>query len=678
MKRLYPLLFISVLIYWGCEEPKEEVVVDTIPPTVTITFPQNNSSVFEIVSITCISSDNEGVEKVELWVNGVTTGLTDNSEPYSFDWNTTLVDNGNYTITIRSYDTSDNTTDSEPIVLTIDNTQSNPQPVNITSITYTLTEMTIIWNQSTESDFDHYELLVSETLSGEKSLLVEVTEQTDNTYVLTEFDPTQSRWYWINVFDVYGYSTLSSSYYILDDNPTPVILDSVSFYNGSFTTTWSQNNDNDFSNYKLYEISEDSSNQTLVYETNNVTDISYVITGITEVVLKYFQVVVEDVWGLESESNIEFSVGYPGITLGGSDNDYGKSGQQTNDGGYIITGYTNSYGNGMEDIWTVKIDSDGQEEWNQTYGGSSREYGESIQQTTDGGYIITGFGYSVENRGDVWLIKTDSQGSEVWKEVYGYSGHDFGYSVQQTIDGGYIVCGTTHSWDSNGNGQLLKFDSNGSFEWSGTGVGSESDRFLSVQQTTDGGYIVTGSTGSCDNCSSYHNLWLMKFDNSGTEEWNKNFGGNDTDSGNSVQQTTDGGYIITGWTGSLGNGSFDVWLLKTDSDGNEEWNQTFGGSSEDRGYSVQQTTDSGYIITGLTPSFGNGGNDVWLIKTDSNGNEEWNQTFGGSDGDGGESVQQTDDGGYIITGYTSSFGNGSSDVWLIKTDSEGNTVPIGD
>ncbi|MEK0330908.1 MAG: hypothetical protein QQN49_06680, partial [Nitrosopumilus sp.] len=169
-------------------------------------------------------------------------------------------------------------------------------------------------------------------------------------------------------------------------------------------------------------------------------------------------------------------------------------------------------------------------------------------------------------------------------------------------------------------------------------------------------------------------LWCVPLKAEPDTLWTKTFGGSDREWGNSVEQTSDGGYIITGLTESYGTGSDDVWLIKTDALGNTLWTKTFGGSNSDYGSSVQQTSDGGYIITGYTLSYGAGSRDVWLIKTDSSGDTLWTKTFGGSSLDISSSVQQTSDGGYIITGYTGSYGAGYYDVWLIKTDSSGDTL----
>ena len=302
MRKYLTLLLFIGLVFWSCEEEQSEDV-DTEKPTITITYPQNGSTVYEIATITCMLSDNEGVEKVELWVNGVSTGLIDNSEPYSFNWNTTLVDNGNYTITIRSYDTSENTTDSEPVVLTVDNSLSVPQGGNITSVTYTTTEMMVEWEESTDGDFKDYKLLYSNTETGDRDTLATYTDISTTSYTITEFDPLIENWFWVKVTDTLGLSRIGTGMSNdIDSPPTPSVLYPI-LYNYGFQISWSQNNDNDFHSYKLYEsLSEDMSDWTLVYETNDRTNTSF---DLTLEVLKYYQIIVEDKWSLHSMSNIE-------------------------------------------------------------------------------------------------------------------------------------------------------------------------------------------------------------------------------------------------------------------------------------------------------------------------------------------------------------------------------------
>nr|MBC8277020.1 T9SS type A sorting domain-containing protein [FCB group bacterium] len=358
-------------------------------------------------------------------------------------------------------------------------------------------------------------------------------------------------------------------------------------------------------------------------------------------------------------------------TFGGGSDDYSECVQQTMDGGYIIAGTTSSYGTGYDsDVYLIKTDGIGNESWYQTFGGSDSEWGQSVQQTTDGGYIIAGHTESYGAGGyDVYLIKTDENGNELWSQTFGGVGWDDGYSVQQTTDGGYIVAGTTSSYGTgNDDFYLIKTDGNGNEAWSQTFGGTGADWGHGVQQTTDGGYILAGYTGSYG--AGGGDFYLIKTDGDGNETWSRTFGGTGPEYGYSVQQTTDGGYIIAGRTGSYGALGTDVYLIKTDNNGIEVWSQTFGGSGWDCGYSVQQTSDGGYIIAGQTSSYGAGNEDFYLIKTDADGDSIWTKTFGGSSDDVGKSVQQTTDGGYIIAGYTDSFGVSESDVYLICLEGE--------
>jgi len=344
-------------------------------------------------------------------------------------------------------------------------------------------------------------------------------------------------------------------------------------------------------------------------------------------------------------------------TYGGSSTDYGRSMAQTSDGGYIIAGYTDSYGTGGDDFYLVKTDSNGVKSWSEIYGGGADDRGYSVAQTSDGGYIIVG-----ETRTfpigsyDVYLVKTDVDGVESWSKTFGGANEDCGYSVDQTMDGGYIIVGYTGA-----DVYLIKTDSSGTETWSNTFDRGPIDYGLCVTQTSDAGYIITGA--SCPPPFPVSmDVWLIKTDSSGAETWNKTYGGAGFDRGYSVVQTGDGGYIIAGETSSSGAGLHDVYLIKTDSSGTETWSKTFGGASDDCGYSVDQTMDGGYIIVGYT------GDDVYLIKTGSDGAESWSKTMGGAGSEVGRSVAQTGDGGYIVAGYTDSYGAGNGDVWLIKVE----------
>jgi hypothetical protein len=350
-------------------------------------------------------------------------------------------------------------------------------------------------------------------------------------------------------------------------------------------------------------------------------------------------------------------------TFGGKENDFAWSVLQTDDGGYVTAGYTESYGAGDNDVWLIKTDSFGKEEWNKTYGGMYDDYGFSIQQTNNRGFIITGY-TECSNGGkfDVWLIKTDFFGVEEWNTTFGGVESDVAWDVQQTSDGGYVIVGETESY-GNGNDDvwLIKTNISGNLEWNQTFGGTNEDVGNSVIQTDDGGYIIAGYTSSSGAGSK--DVWLIKTNETGVEQWKKTIGGPKSEIAHAVAQTSDEGFIITGYTESYGDDHQDAWLIKTDGKGNEQWNKTFGGKAFDSGYSVIETNDGGYLLSGFISEVKE---DFLLLKTDSKGNEQWNKKFGGTDVDVSRSVKQTVDGGYITAGYTKSYGEGKSDFWLIK------------
>jgi hypothetical protein len=354
-------------------------------------------------------------------------------------------------------------------------------------------------------------------------------------------------------------------------------------------------------------------------------------------------------------------------TFGGTGVDSAFHVEETSDGGYILVGGTGSYAEyGYEDIWLIKTDHKGNILWEKFFGGEDLDQGLCVRETLDSGFIIVGITYSFSSRvphdENIILIKTDKNGNEVWTKIIdNTAGDESGMSVRQTDDNGYIIVGDTNANGASFNVYLIKTDEYGDELWNKTFDGGGFDGGDDVSQTDDGGYIIVGVTSKMGG-----GLWLIKTDDIGNLLWDKVLG-KGSDWGHCIQVTRDGCYIISGYTSHYGMGSQDVWLVKTDNNGYELWNHTFGGGGFDWANHVSETSDGGYILVGGTGSFSrNGGNDLWLIKTDMNGNKLWGRILGGSDFENGHCVQETSDGGYIIVGWTESFGSGKRDCWLVK------------
>ena len=486
MKTSFLILSIVLLIFWSCEEKKDDEGVDTNPPSVLITYPNNNSTVNDTVVVACESIDNDEVVKVELWINSDSTGIADSTAPYALTWITNNYENGEHILFVRSYDKSGNTADSDTIILSV------------------------------------YNFLVFSATFG------------------------------FNYVDDAGYSILQTA------------------------------------------------------------DSGYVILGSTG---DNVSLIKTDYKGIEQWNH----------NYGGSEIDYARHILQTSDGGYIISGTTESYGHGGSDIWLIKTDPTGFMEWDAYFGGVNTDQGRSIQQMTDGGYIIIGNSdFSGNGDQDICLIRTNSQGDSLWTKTFGGSGLELGADVQILEDGGFILLGSTESFGNGG-----------------------------------------------------PDIWLIKTDSQGETIWTKTFGDNSSEYGKSILKTPDDGYIIRGVTESFGYGNTTLVLIKVDSTGNKIWDNAFGGSDGEGGNALGETNDGGHILICHSYVHESSAYDIQLIKIDGSGSVDWDKTYGSLTDNYGFSVLQTFDGGYALTGSIGILGDGDinhSDIWLIKTDPEGNTI----
>ncbi|MEO0286250.1 MAG: hypothetical protein ABIM31_05520 [candidate division WOR-3 bacterium] len=360
-------------------------------------------------------------------------------------------------------------------------------------------------------------------------------------------------------------------------------------------------------------------------------------------------------------------------TYGGSDYDYAYSICPASGGGYVVAGYTRSYWGGYPDVYLLKIDEGGNKVWERTYGGSHYDEAYSICPASGGGYVVAGYTSSYEaDYYDVYLLKIDESGNKVWERTYGGGNWDCAYSICPASGGGYVVAGYTWSYEAGGV-YLLKIDENGNKVWERTYGGSDYDKAYSICPASGGGYVVAGYTGSY---VTGHDVYLLKIDENGNKVWERTYGGSNYDGANSISPAPGGGYVVAGYTYSYGAGESDVYLLKIDESGNKVWERTYGGSNYDEAYSICPASGGGYVVAGFTWSYGAGYYDVYLLKIDESGNKVWERTYGGGNWDYAYSICPASGGGYVVAGYTLSYGSGEADVYLIKIDENGYAPPI--
>ncbi|MBU4348761.1 hypothetical protein KJ599_00380 [bacterium] len=325
-----------------------------------------------------------------------------------------------------------------------------------------------------------------------------------------------------------------------------------------------------------------------------------------------------------------------------------------------------------QDFWIIKIDKNGNIEWDEVFGENGPDIANSIIRTKDGGYAVAGFIWTIyAGRQDIWIIKLDENGNKEWDKTFDKDENDVAYSIIQTEDGGYAIAASTgfKLWGE-ANCWVIKLDAKGNIEWENSFGGTGWDEIYSIIQTKDGSFVTTGCVWSKG--AGRGDVYVAKLNKRGDLVWDKTFGGSENDEAHSIIQTEDKGYAVAGFTVLEDTGDRDIWVIKLDKDGNKVWDKTLGGASEDWANSIIQTKDGGYMVAGWTSSMGAGKTDVWIVKLDKRGDLIWDKTFGGSENDEAHSIIQTEDGGHAIAGWTKSKGAGNSDVWVLKLDENGN------
>lgn len=304
--------------------------------------------------------------------------------------------------------------------------------------------------------------------------------------------------------------------------------------------------------------------------------------------------------------------------------------------------------------------------WEKTYGGAGDDRAFYATTVADG-FVVVGSSTSFDqDKTTAWVLKLDHEGNALWNQTF-LEGEGSEFRSVLDLDDGFLLVGNVFLSSDDTDGYLSKIDAEGKLSWNVTLGGGKVDKLFSAVETQDG-FVLVGLTYSFSNDSD---VWVVKTDANGNVVWNKTYGGSMEDAGRAITLTEDHSYMIAGYTNSMGSGDYDFLLLKIDASSDLSWNKTYGGLQSDKAYAIAETAGE-YVIAGDTRSKGNGDNDAWIIKIDSNGDLLWDETVGGEGFDMPTCVTVSNSGGYLVGGFTFSFGNGERDFWLFKVDDSGN------
>ncbi len=361
------------------------------------------------------------------------------------------------------------------------------------------------------------------------------------------------------------------------------------------------------------------------------------------------------------------------VTIGGAGSDQALYAIETQDGGYALVGWTNSFGGGGWDLYLVKTNAQGVIQWTRTYGGPGDEADCSIEELADGGFVIASrTNSSGAGSTDFFILRTEADGALRWARTYGGADWDEAHSLCTDGQGDIYITGYSNSFGAGAQDVVvMRLDSEGAMKWVRTCGTADSERGHKIQLLANGDLLVAAETRGAG--AGGWDLLLMRFTGDGALLWSRTYGTAGDDFGWDARATADGGFVFVGYTGNGGAGEEDICLMKTDASGDPIWTRVYGGVGTDRGFSVQQTADAGYLVCGTTTSFGHGGQDIILLRTDEAGGVEWSKSYGGELSDGTIYGLATADGGCLIGGYTSTGAWDEWDFMLIKTDGRGNS-----